>query len=536
MAKTSKTADAVVGVVSALGPTLSSAAVSRLQEAGISADAARQQVSRALKRNALDRIRGISFPHGETFLFTHEQREADYPELLKRLWSELDKANSSAAVAIHSLIARGGIAPSTHFDILSGAPRRLSKHLGSDRVLEFLLRYGVATLREVRDTGTCIQIDDNFPSELEPSPARMKARLLAEKIVIDYVVKYYRNLGLIGYESAKTRENNATFGQFAWDMTAPSYAYPFVSRVPGRDPVPGFVVADVVLGTTISREQLRYFVNKSGVMRRQKNTRPFLAMMISDGFTQEAYNWARREGILAIVTPHLIGKEAAEALTSMIKTMANAAAIVANNPEAISNIFDKLAGVEGAAANLRGPLFELIVAHSVREKQGNSVDIGRDVFEPGTGNKTDVDVLRVKENQEVGCYECKGHSGQLIVERPEVELWLKRTIHIQRKYLQSQERFSQSRQIFEFWTTGSFSPEAIQLLKTTADRTKKYDIKWKDGHEVLEYVQGIKTRRLALTLQEHYLRHPLTKLERQFDLEGTTLPEPDGESPFPDAA
>jgi len=63
-------------------------------------------------------------------------------------------------------------------------------------------------------------------------------------------------------------------------------------------------------------------------------------------------------------------------------------------------LFSTLGRIEGAAANLRGALFEMIVGFLVREREGNTIDIGERVSDPGTGRSAEMDVRRIKEDQE----------------------------------------------------------------------------------------------------------------------------------------
>ena len=66
---------------------------------------------------------------------------------------------------------------------------------------------------------------------------------------------------------------------------------------------------------------------------------------------------------------------------------------------------------------------------------------------------------------------------------------------------------------FEFWTCGSFDADATARLQTAKSRTHKYEIDWKDGAAVREYVKAIKAHGIRKILNEHYFEHPLTGLE-----------------------
>ena len=328
-----------------------------MERRGLSPQAARQRISRAIRAGALRRVEIVEFPNRESFLFTDEDRRNG--RFVERLFSALEEANVAALHAIHSLGARGGLIRYGHFDIASGAPQNLKGHVPSQRLLKFITTYGLATVCEFSDLGLCIQLSDRVPFSADPSPHHLRTTLIAEDIIITYFVDHFRRMGLIGYDSAHRRDGDekAEFGHFQWDISAPSYVHPFVARQSGAHPLPGFFVADVVLGSALSKAQVQYFVKKNRVIRSQRNTRPFSAAFVANAFQKPAWDFLRREGILAITCENLLGSGLASALQSLIATLSNAAAVASKNSEAIGQLFAKLSAIEGAAANLRGPLF-----------------------------------------------------------------------------------------------------------------------------------------------------------------------------------
>jgi len=498
-------------ILEELGPSLSSVLVERLVTAGVTAEAARKRVSRAVAGGRICRLRGLRFKHGESFLYTQQQRESSI--FMERVWDTLVSERSATINALYALHARGGLAPKRHFQTFSGSPLKLNGHLSSDRVLEFLIEYSLVRERELGDLGLCLELNESLPLDVTPSTSRLKARLVAERILIDYLTDWLRRITLTSFDSTYARDGQELpqFGQFLWDITAPSYAFPLAQRVPGSDPKPGFVVADVLLAGTVTAPHAEYFLQKCSIMRHQRNTRPFMAWLVTDGFDRVAFAKLKRVGIMPVTVQNLLGNPMAEALKALIDTLTHAAAVVAQRPEAIGELFSKLGAIEGAAGNIRGPLFELIVAHSVREREGNSVDIGRLIRCPESGQPTDIDVLRVKERQEVCAYECKGHGPGVIVGVDEVRMWLNQTIPRTRSYLRAREQFANARQIFEFWTTGTFTKEAIALLNADSQRIRKYRVGWRDSESVLNYVREIGNKRLVDVLKEQYLQHQVAR-------------------------
>ena len=94
-----------------------------------------------------------------------------------------------------------------------------------------------------------------------------------------------------------------------------------------------------------------------------RDVRPFLPMFIADGFPPEARRACRAEGIMATTAEILFGRDVGRALGDLMQTLTRSAAAAASDPKRLESLFSRLGAVEGAATNLRGALFELIVGH-----------------------------------------------------------------------------------------------------------------------------------------------------------------------------
>jgi len=304
----------------------------------------------------------------------------------------------------------------------------------------------------------------------------------------------------------RTEEEIPYFGQFGWDITAPSYIHPLVQKN-NTSATPGFVVADVVNGK-LDENHVKYFINKCRTNRQFKKMRPFLALLVAERFTKEAFKNGKQEGVIFTTTEILFGKEIAESLKDLTDTLKNAAAVAVSNPDKLNKLLSSIGKIEGTAINLRGALFELVVGHLVYKGEGSSIDIGVKV---SNENKTaEIDVRRVKGEHEVALYECKGKQPTTEISEDDIEKWIKDKIPIMRGALLKESRFKESKMIFEYWTTGVFSDKALNLLNEHSQKTKKYSIKWKDGKDVLSYARDINSNSMVDVLNQHYIKHPLS--------------------------
>jgi hypothetical protein len=487
------------------GPKLSSFIARHLSEGtGVSNDYARKIIQRA-GPNVLA-LREIRFPRNEQFLYLEEHYQSE--SFWRSLLEAFDASGSVYGLAVNSLIARQGIVPLAQFGIMSGSPSRLIGHLSYEVVLKRLSDIGLLDVIDSATWGPCITFGEHSPFATGDLPL-LKAQAVAEQIVLDALREWVRKLGFGSYGKVALRsgKDQPKFGQFSWDLTAPTYLHPFVRHLEGSRPSPGFFVADVLLGDNLTQQQVRYFLNKVTILRRQRKMRPFLAVLVANYFSAEAFQLGRNQGVIFATPDVLFGIGISAALRQLIQILKNAAAVAVKNPHAIEDLFSKLGSLEGAALNLRGPLFEMILAYCFRRE--GIVDIGVPVRDPETGQPAEIDVL-VKGSTIVRACECKGY-GTNMVDVDDVEGWLERQVPRIRKYLLNNDNYRKLPLQFEYWTAGGFTSSAVAYLKAKRRASQKYAIVWKDGHALRQYVNELKESYIIKILDEQYFRHPLSR-------------------------
>ena len=490
----------IEGLLKRHGPMRGSVVAERLRErVNISSEAARKRISRI--KPPVRRFPVQLFPKGESFLYLEEQRSSE------RFWTllhaALRDANSIYGYAIDGLLARGGVVPATEFAVISGAPGAMKKQVSHERVLETLCAAGAVERGNLEDGNEYVSVARYELGNADFKHARSSR--LAEGVLLDGVREWVRKLGVGSYNAVRIRGDSSErgVGPFKWDLTAPSYLAP-MKRGEGK---PGFVVADVFVDRILDEFEIRYFKRKSQLVNASIRTR-VLPILVADGFTRKALQDGKSAGVMMATTGNLFGERVAEGLRELVRTLNNAAAVAATDPARLARLVKDLSGIEGAALNLRGILFELIVAYLARQ-EATSVDVGVRARDAKTGKRAEIDVFSVKSKAACVCIECKGKGpgGEVTVE--EVEGWLRR-IPIFRAHLVQQERFSEARQSFEMWTTGKFSTEALSKLEEEKARRTKWPIDWKDGRAVLEVARGAKEKAIGLALENHFLKHPLS--------------------------
>lgn len=490
----------VTDLLKQYGPLSSSKVKQLLMRDGLTDEAARQHIHRA--KSETRRLTTIKLPKRANFLYLDDQYgSADFFNSLIKAHTEV---NSAFGIAIQGIMGRGGMIPLDHFKIASGAPTKLKKHLGREHILKKLIDTQLLKKTEIPELGTWVQLDGKghlFHNDHKT----VRITQLVEKILIKGVKNWLRKNVFVSYGSVKTRldEKIPVFGQFGFDLAAPSYIQPLVKKKREKA-IPGFVVADVIYNDHLNADHIKYFLRKCQINRQFSKMKPFIAFLMAARFKEDAFRIGREQGLIFTTPENLFGEEIAKALRELVDTLNHAAAVAASNPDNISKLFNSLSKIEGASINLKGALLELIVGHLVHEREGNTIDIGVEVADQ-QGRSAEIDIRRVKGDYEVGIYECKSRPSESEIDKDDVEIWLESKVPIIKNALRKESRFNNSKMIFEYWTSAKFSEDAVSYLEAKKELINKYEIKWRDGQGILKYARKIKTSSIVNTFKEQYL-------------------------------
>lgn len=502
------TADLLTVLLRRDGPALSGDLVRKMQDHGLSGSAARQRLSRRAPNVSV--LTGLTFPKRARF-FYHKD---DYRR--ERYWTALVAAISQSSPAYGAaegaLRAHGGIVPLHYFAIVTGAPIRQRKQIGVDAVFSRLRHIGL--IEEVFvDELPCVRLAAG--GWLGGRDQDVAHRLLVQRIMLLAVADWARKLNIGSYNKIAVRDLNEalpTFGTHAFDLCGPSYIAPMIRRDASGLPKPGFLVCDAFVGK-LDETGIAAFLRKCASSAAIRNLPPFLPVVIAEAFTPEAFNLARSRGIITATPFNLFGREIAEGLSALLQTLERASAIAAEKPEVVSDLFSRLGQIEGAAVNLRGALFELVVGHVVHQESQGSIDVGKKVSLIGEP-AVEVDVYLASSNR-VRVIECKGYGPNQQVGERELSRWVNEKVPKLRKSLQREPRHEGCRFSFEFWTSGDYSHEAQALANTANERTEKYEMLFLDGSAVRQRLRDANLTGLVKVFDEHYAKHPLTKIEKK---------------------
>jgi hypothetical protein len=505
----------LIDILRSQGPALSSDLAEILvAEHGLTREAARQRVSRG--GSGIKKLGYLTFPRNARFVYLEQQFGA--PEYWKNLIKALQDTNSIFGSALAAIRLREDLIPEKHFWIACGAPfANLKKHISARSVLERLIAAGLVQIVEVESVGRCVGLVQ-FADYYEWRGNDLKARLIAERFLLASVKTWIQNLGLGSYHQVATRDEKGddeppSVSSFAWDLSAPSYLYPLLQFNNTDKPKQGFMVVDVFLGSPVTVEGLRPFIKKCESVRAQRNSAKCIQMMVADEYSRDAYDLAKRCGLIPATTRTLFGKDVAEGLMELIAIFRNIS-WADIDAQKVDSIFEKLGKLPGAVAQLRGDLFEFIAADYMRKTFAHQSVKMKQIYKARLSEKAEVDVVVVTNSGTVIFVECKGYAPYNEIPDDFVNRWLTKTIPRVREYALEHPEWRNYTFEFEFWTTGKLSKVAIENInKFQAEVSpNKYKLLHRDASELYKMFRNCSDKALFDIFNVHFLNHPLKQV------------------------
>jgi hypothetical protein len=476
-------------IIKEKGPILSSELLESLMnnEKTLSNDAARKRLSRT--GSNVFSVRGM-FANGQKLFFHRDiyQKEEYYLGLREAL----EKAGKQYNTILKSLEYHFGSISAKHLASYSNNPiNKLKGHLLFQSALIKL-----KDLNLVRFYDDYIHLSEDI-TDKKINHRYAKGVEIAKSFILLQFNDWARKIGMISYNSSKFHSD---FGGYQFNLVAPSYIAS-LTKFSSNTIIPAFVIADILIGNTINGSDVDFFINKINVLKSQKNLANFIPILIVDSIENEALNKLKSHGIIIGFTEQLFGSEYKDLLDSLINLVTNAGAILKKNPEAYLDLMNKLNKlVDGKTNNLRGDLFEFAVGY-YHGQLSKSIDISKSIIFEGL--QREIDVLSVYQNN-ITISECKGYNKQ--ASKEDIEIWLGEKVPIIRKWLLSQNLSDGKEIIFEYWSTGGFTPEANSLLIERKSSTKKYTIITYNLDEMIFLAKKNRLKKFTEVLRNYYTK------------------------------
>lgn len=453
-------------------------------------------ISNAAARKRLSRISGDVYKVKGLFadgqILFHDRKIFGTEEYYSGIEDALRKAGKQYHTIIQSLDFHNGYIKHSQLPAYSVNPiEKLKGHLTFETALQNLLKIRLVHIEDehvVISTSIANQ-SHNF--------RRAKGVEVAKNFLLIQFNDWSRNIGLVSYNSSKF---HSEFGKYQFNFVAPSY----IGSLPRKTPdsiVPAFVIADFLIGNVINENQIIFFTNKISALKQQRSLAKFIPFLIVDSIDTKALNNLKSNGIVVGFTNELFGDNYKELLNSLINLITNAGAILKKNPDAYLDLISKLNKlVDGKTNNLRGDLFELAVGY-YQGRVCSSIDIGKLINHNGDRREIDVFGLQAKS---VIISECKGYNQK--ISKEDIDIWLGEKIPIIRKWVLDNATLADKGLVFQYWSTGGFTEEALELLEIRKKSTKKYTIEYFDLNAMLEMSKEINSKKFTDVLREYYVK------------------------------
>ena len=471
------------------GPLLASEIKEILKSTlNITDDAARQQISRA--KGNVERLRSFSFPKNEYFLFLRNHYKTDL--FYSNLTEALIKSRSATGNTIAAFQCLSGKICEEKFKVISGA-RSGAKRKTIDTISKEL--ESVDLIQEIGCKEKKISLSSQLSKQNELSDEIVE---VMDEVLFANLQEWLKKNSLVSYNKIK---HYGEFSNYFWDITAPTYLRPFITKT--SDSVkPGFLVADYFPQTNVPAEAVEYFISKVSSVAAKRSVRPFLPIFIALSYTQDAFNKLKENNILATTIANLLGKENEKLLYSIIDTLKNMNNKILKDDsiESINKILKEVVRLDGEFNNLKGSLFELLAANAMFKIHGGYVEINKKFYE-GNLILAEVDVMCVVGNSEILIIECKAYKSH--IDEKLIGEWINK-ISKTYNWLKKQNENNNKKFSFEYWTTSDFTEEALKLLVEKSSITKKYTINWKNRNELLKFFREYNLSEQCKILNEYY--------------------------------
>lgn len=470
----------IEAILKSKGPLLSSELSKEIaSKESLSYNTASQRIVRS---SEIERIKGF-FVSGQSLCFLKEHALTD--TLLKSLSTNLYDSGRKYWYCLNAVNLHGGVISQRFLECYTNYPvAPLKSHIPFKEVMQNFVKSDILVF-----DGTDYYFS---PKLLKQFPNTFYLRTI-EAIKVDILDNFHsltRNTGMISYNSG---EKFSEFGKFRW-------AFKGTSAISGltQNKKSGFLLADIVIGTSINENDILFFVDKLKKINSFQNSSNILPFLIVDDLSKEALIQLKRNGIVVGIVKELFGQKYSESLNELISILNNAGASLKKTPDKYLDLLKELKKYnEGLVNNIRGALFEFLVGHIHSTKTNSSIDIGREIVVDQA--RHEIDVLAVYPD-EVLIAECKATKS--MIDSETIDRWLGVKLPAFRKWVSKQETWRKKKIKFEYWSIGGFSSVALSMLKNMKDNSTKFSLNYFGPSDIRKEVLTVDNKKMKEALDD----------------------------------
>lgn len=466
-----------------LGPTMSSELAARLhKKEGIPLNTASQRVSRSKK---IKRIKGF-FTSNQSLCFLEDQYKNG--ELYEVLSSSMQVHGKKYWYCLNAIKMHGGIIDSKFLECYTNYPiESLKRHIPFKKVMQKFVSEGILIF-----SGTEYLFSPKF-SPLYTSHITHKTLEIIKEDILSSFNLLMKNTGFISFN---TGETFAEYGKFRWGFKGASYLKGLLENNKS-----GFVLADILFGKEIFKEDIQFFIEKLNHIQSFKHASRIIPFLIVDDLHKDALIELKKNGVAIGLISELFGQKYALALKELVVVLSNAGASLKTQPDKYLELINELKTYnETLVYNIRGTLFEYFVCH-IHSTKSKSFDLGREIYE--NNGKHEIDVFAIYSDKVVFA-ECKATNSQ--IDETKINKWITQKIPAFRKWLLKQETLKNHDIEFEYWATGGYTAEADKILKEFSSSAKKYKVTYLSGADIRQKTISMKNKKMKEALDTYFLK------------------------------
>jgi hypothetical protein len=467
------------------GPKISQDLLTNWGKSTQSQEAKRKSLERAIRSDSrIAKLSGV-WSNNSSFVYLNSQYKT--PAFYEVI-TDCFRIYSSTCYSVYKAIElHGGRMSKMELRAYCCSPvENLKGHKKLEVYLEFLVSIGYI-----------FDNDDFFdlnPSVCKVDSSKVYAIGLAKKILManfdDWASKN-------NFQAWNSTETFGEFAKFAWGHKSPSYI-PGIRR---SFDSPGFIVADFLVGETMYyKSDIDFFIKKVDILNSIPGFPSFMPFFICDSkLDSRSFDELKKRGIVACSTKSLFGKNYADALKSIYDTICSISVSVSSFPEELVELLKKIEKlIDGKTNNLRGDLFELIVALYFTQDHNGVIINNLVLF---NGKKREIDVT-AETSSEIFFSECKAYKNPIKLEI--VKNWIEEKVPTIKEWYKDKQSGSAKKMHFEFWSGSGFEEEALKYLTDQKINNKKVTIDFFDKSQILKKAYDIKFLKFKEYFQQYF--------------------------------
>ena len=446
----------------------------RLTKGGYSEDNARQVIRRHAKADSIWRSSGLRLPRNER-LFA-PAAFCGKPSFLGAVALKLAAAHRYGLARCLSVLCQRPVLHKVDvMRLLAVAPAAVLKPGRTlTRVYESELA-GMCELGvEVAHPGTVLESvvrpdqGDGGAGDVEAQVAAAAQSLRKELVLARVLVERMRQQNFLAWNQAEVPEPSIPYTIFndqVFTASGFSYLSPVVRWKDGaKSPTPCPVVIDCYHDRCMLAQVQSFRQRIDRIANRGKSRQRVLGVIGAREFEREAWNEARKQGMVVVNFRQTFGDEALEVMAQIEELIRGVRADteVTPNQTRFSEFSQLLEEVKSnpIVATLRAIGFEVLSGLIMRQEGYEQVELGRIARWQQTTR--DIDVMGIKGDA-LRIIECKAYNGKKSISSDEVRKFFTETVPACKNWLRSTGR-SFTLCIAEIWTTGRKGKDAGDTL------------------------------------------------------------------------